>query len=809
MKHLKPLLAFAYLLLLFGSMASAQEVDVDSLNSALFHHINTQRIAAGTEDLVSAEVLENAAQDQANYCVQIKAETPEQKELKKSTASLRVTFYGGIKDGIPQELIFSENTKNSKGVEFTTSELLTKLIKKVDKTTFKKIYTRPDLYYVGVRCSFDPVTTKIYFSVLMGDINILNNAAAHSKDLDKKYKVSSHSFHWWKRRVGCRINCIIGKCDEGTVCNTYDDLKELYSKINIDKGFYIKDKKLYLREDHKKYFISEERNTTKLIADKNDRLLVHIIERSQFPCNTNYNISVGASTQAGLQINLKPITLSQLNAKGDLAIDKLPEGFSDNFEIAFSVVKFCDEKLKCEVYNFYDKLNRLKPYFTPVAFEDLPLLLDTQTTKTPEPFLEVKTLSWNIPFERNKFDYKQADVAPFIDSLNEPKFIIQEVKITAYSSIEGDSLKNAELQQRRAASIVNVLEQQQSGNKIKYTVKQGDSWNIFKKQIVLTNYYYLADSSLSAVRQRLNSDTMLLRKVERLLQDERFASIEMRVAFDLKKLSEDDYWAYRIQKAIDKKDVKRALSNQTALVRLFEQGKVSYEKFMAVPIPADKKYISLLNNKYVFIKDPVERLNKFEELRTIDPNNSTIKYNYLAIKLNAIGSLDNNARREELQVLSSLYSSLTANTLPPALYNTLRSRFHPVLADSRKSKKGESYNSIKDLSKNSPVLEAVFLADYYADQKRYDLAAQILFDHYAEINDDYKALCREYCLRMLYFGKSSKNEAFDKQYAAVFKKLSRTNPEVFCEIFTLSKVSFKFFENLHIKKLYCDVCGSK
>jgi hypothetical protein len=68
-------------------------------------------------------------------------------------------------------------------------------------------------------------------------------------------------------------------------------------------------------------------------------------------------------------------------------------------------LKYCDEKIKCEVYDFYDKLNRLKPYFTPVAFDDLPLLLDTQTAKTPEPFIEVKTLSWNIPFERNKFEF--------------------------------------------------------------------------------------------------------------------------------------------------------------------------------------------------------------------------------------------------------------------------------------------------------------------------------------------------------------------------------------------------------------------
>jgi hypothetical protein len=804
---IKPVLLL--LVLFIGLTLKAQDVDIDSLNSALFNHINAQRLAAGIEDLVLTEVMENTAQDQANYCTQVKAETNTQKELKKSTATLRVTFFGGIKDGVPQEIIFSEAVKNSRGVELSTDELLAKLIKKLDKSAFKKLYTRPDLYYTGVRGSFDPISNKVYFCVVMGDINIINNTSAHSKDLDKNYKVNTHGFHWWMRRTGCRINCVFGKCDEGTVCNAYDDLKELFSKVDIDKGFYIKDKKLYLREDFKKYFISDDRNTTKLIADKNDRLLIYIIEKSQFPCNTSYNISVGASSQAGLQIGLRPIKLGGLTAKGDLAIDKLPEGFSENFEIGIKVVKYCDEKVKCEVYDFYDKLNRLKPYFTPVAFDDLPLLLDTQTAKTPEPFIEVKTLSWNIPFERNKFEYKQSDISPIIDSLNEPKFIIQEIKITAYSSMEGDSVKNFELQQKRAASIIKVLEQQQAGTKIKYTVKQGNSWDIFRRQIVLTNYYYLADSTPSYVRERLNKDTSLSRKIEHLLQAERFASIDMRVAFDLKKLSEDDYWAYRIQKAIEKKDVKRALSNQTAFIKLYQLGKVSYEKFMSVSIPTDKKYIALLNNKYLYINNDVEKISRFDELRTLDPNNPIIKYNYLALKLNSVNKLDNNSRREELQILSSLFSSLTATAIPVELYNTLRSRFHPITNDARKSKKAESYKNIKELSKNSPILESVFLADYYAEQKRFDLAAQILFDHYKDVDDENKALCKEFCLRMLYYGKASKLDAFEKQYQGVFKKLQKTNPEVFCEIFEKSKVSFKFFENLHIKKMYCDACASK
>ncbi len=788
------------------TIGMAQEVDIDSLNAALFQYINTQRQTAGLDDVVMAQVLENAAQDQANYCVEVKAETNTQKELKKSTSALRITYYGGIKDGVPQEIILSENVKNSRGVELSTSELLSKLYKKLDKATTKKLYTRMDLYYIGVRGSFDPVTAKVYFCIVMGDINILNNASAHSKELDKNYKVKQYKFHWWLRGVGCKINCMFGKCDDGTVCNSYDDLKELYSKVDIDKGFYIKDKRLYLKESFKKYFISDERNVTKLISDGNDRLLIYIIEKSQFPCNTNYNISVSGGSQIGLQLALKPIKLSQLMAKGDLAIDKLPAGFSEDFEIGIKVVKYCDKKIVCDVCDFYDKLNRLKQSTKPIVFQSLPLLLDTQSTKIAEPFIESKTLTWTIPFERNKFEYKNSDIEPFIDSLNEPKFTIQEIKITAFSSIEGDSVKNIELQQKRAASIVKVLELQQAGTKIKYTVAQGNSWDIFLKQIVLTNYYYLADSSLAYVRERLNTDTLLYRKLQKQLEAQRFAKIEMRVTFDLKKLSEDDYWLYRIQKALEKKDFKRALSNQTAFIKLYQQGKVPYEKWMSQQFPMDKKYLALLNNKFYFIKDSAEQLSKFEQLRELNPDNPIVKYNYLALKLNLTGSLDDVSRREEMHMLSSLFGQLTANAIPGELYNILRSRFHPIINEGRKSKKGESYSNIKDLSKGSPVNEAVFLADYYAQQKRFDLAAQILFDHFLEVDESDSLLMKEYCLRLLYYGKTSKLEQFEKQYQLVFKKLKAADPETFCYIFNTSKVSFKFFENLHIKKMFCDTC---
>jgi hypothetical protein len=786
----------------------SQEINTDTLRIGVFNFINEQRIANGQEAMLDADAVDKAAQDQANYCSEIKQETPIQKELKKSNASLRVTYYGGIKDGVPQEIILSEIT-TTKGTALSETDVLTKVFKKLNKANFRKLFLRPDLYYLGVGTSVDPVTNKVYFCVVMGDINIINNTAAHSKELDKAYKVNSFGGHWWWRRLGCKVNCIFGKCDDGTVCGQYDDLKELYSKADIDKGFYIKDNKLYLKEDFKRYFITTEKNVRTLIEDNNDRLLVYIIELSQFPCNTSYNISVGSASQTGLEIGLKPITLAQLNTKGDLLIDKLPKGFSNNFEIGFKAVKYCDEKVKCDVWSFYDKLNRLKTYFNPVVYESLPVIIDTQATRLPEPFMEYKQLSFRIPFEKNKFNYRQEDVAPFIDSLNEPRFTIQNIEITAYSSMEGDSLRNIDLQNKRAESIVKELEKQQSGVKINYTVKTGNSWDIFKKQILLTNWYYLADSTPKQVNARLNRDTTLLRKIEPLLQEERFATIQLRVAFDLKKLKVDDYWMYRFNKAIDKKDIKRALSNQTAMIGLLQEGKMSPESFQSMQIPNDAKYISLLNNRAVFVKDEKDRIKQLEDLRKLAPENPIVKYNYLALKLNASAALPEDKRREELQILASLYSSINSSVIPAAIRNTLNARFYTITHESVKAKKPETYNNVKELSKNSPVLESISLADYYADQKRFDIAAQILVDHLNGVDESDKSLAKEYSLRILYYGKASGLDAFEKHYLPAFRLLQKTNPDIFCEVFNTAKVSFKFFENLHIKKMFCDNCQQK
>ena len=89
------------------------------------------------------------------------------------------------------------------------------------------------------------------------------------------------------------------------------------------------------------------------------------------------------------------------------------------------------------------------------------------------------TLKFTVPFEKNKFDYKEADMLPFLNSLQEPDFIINGLFISAFSSIEGDSVSNVKLQKKRSESIIKALASMQKQGVVT-NVKTGDSWELFK-----------------------------------------------------------------------------------------------------------------------------------------------------------------------------------------------------------------------------------------------------------------------------------------------------------------------------------------
>lgn len=92
-----------------------------------------------------------------------------------------------------------------------------------------------------------------------------------------------------------------------------------------------------------------------------------------------------------------------------------------------------------------------------------------QSTDKAEYVVKNKKLKFIIPFKKNKSKYSQASIKPLYDSLRLTNYDIVRLNIKAYSSIEGISKRNFELQEERANSVVNALQTYQKPT-IKTTV---------------------------------------------------------------------------------------------------------------------------------------------------------------------------------------------------------------------------------------------------------------------------------------------------------------------------------------------------
>lgn len=138
---------------------------------------------------------------------------------------------------------------------------------------------------------------------------------------------------------------------------------------------------------------------------------------------------------------------------------------------------------------------------------------------------EEKLVHFSIPFEQGKSDFTKEDIEPFIESISNLSYELDSVRIKAYSSIEGDSLMNAELQMLRAKNIADVLKENQEQN-VPLTLSTATDWEGFYQAISRdAKWRHLRSRSKAEILQELNK--VGLDKVEYLLKKERRGEIDL------------------------------------------------------------------------------------------------------------------------------------------------------------------------------------------------------------------------------------------------------------------------------------------
>ena len=297
-----------------------------------------------------------------------------------------------------------------------------------------------------------------------------------------------------------------------------------------------------------------------IITEAKDGFGVDVVQKQQYSCDKP-NIYDNNLLSKGIMV--KPLLQKKLLKKNkgtedelDVMIGKFPKKVTTDYEMNLLTIK---NKSICKVTkrSFLEiKDNKAKKSLE-ILPDTIEILPDTLVPAGQERYkvgYEDKTLTFKIPFEYSKYDYRPEDIQPFLEALEEPHFIIHKVTIYAHSSLEGDSLYNAKLRTRRAKSIVKSMEDFQNKG-INESIVFDDSWDLFREQVVGTEFADLGNLTKMEAKKVLATNRKKRRAIEPLLQEERFARIVMYVTVDdIQGMSEEGYLTKKVNDAIQEDD---------------------------------------------------------------------------------------------------------------------------------------------------------------------------------------------------------------------------------------------------------------
>lgn len=136
------------------------------------------------------------------------------------------------------------------------------------------------------------------------------------------------------------------------------------------------------------------------------------------------------------------------------------------------------------------------------------------------------TRNFKIPFEPNKCTYKETDILPLTKALGDTTQTILEIKVTAYSSIEGNVLDNSELQQKRADAIVAFLK---GKTDIAAEVATSENWEQFKTDILNSKYKQLATMTMTEAQEYIKQNRLNY-ELEPILKNHRYTQVCIKIS---------------------------------------------------------------------------------------------------------------------------------------------------------------------------------------------------------------------------------------------------------------------------------------
>ncbi|MFN3942846.1 MAG: OmpA family protein [Flavobacterium sp.] len=480
-------------------------------------------------------------------------------------------------------------------------------------------------------------------------------------------------------------------------------------------------------------------------------------------------------------------------------------------ELEYNIL-FLSQKRLCR----YQVIYNLASY--PWDLLDMGMYLDTITyqnqtiqNKGKDYILKHKTITFKVPFEKNKSTYSATDIKPLYDSLRLTDYTIQTIQIKGYSSVEGTTERNLELQQQRAKSIADALQSFQKPN-IKTEVTSSENWVEFFNDLPKTKYADWKTLSKEQIKAKLVGN--ISKELEPILQMHRKAVVRLELEkIDRYESLTGDQLVAKFNQAIQSDQLAEAKEIQNSIFKKMKAQTVSPNLLEKLQLPKQIKYVGFINNNAAFramldVQESLIVYNQLLELEKLAPKDGKVKYNLAALKIKLW-------RYKALEVkeadLKTQITDLKKFGISSVLIDRMLLNMHIIKAENQMQSR--DYKS-KDLSvafiettyKKIPLSDFDYLSlaqffSYYANIVK----AVVLLDKKSrQIDIDEDLLF--YYLNLTLINK----ELMEKEdYRTILLNANTINPKRFCRMFdAIDKggVTFQMLENDFLRGVYCEGC---
>lgn len=553
----------------------------------------------------------------------------------------------------------------------------------------------------------------------------------------------------------------------------------------------------------------------RFLKGKKDALAVDIIQKEQFNnCRgqniadyTTVNIGYMTKRQWSKKIYKKNIAAGEGRrnkvTKLEVILGELPLEFRpEDVELNLMIIK---DKHVCynipqtfvdrEIYDFVPEIGIIPDTIVIDGTEYAPTATSTE-------------LKFRIPFEQGKYNYESGDMIPVLNALNEPDFIINQIFISAYSSLEGTQRENEVLQRKRAQSIVGALEENQNAS-IVDSIVTAPNFDALKADAKGTIFEDVCEMTLEEAIPYVNSNAT---ELEFLLENHRYADVVVWVTYDIDGDKEQRYVVDQFNKAVAANQLDKALSIQKYILKRVVEGRYNETAVSDMRIPQGRDYVGLNMNKiwltkYVF-NDPLNEdyEEKINDLKTLDETNIYVDYNDVLCEIELTNLDDEKIRTKLQQRIDKIYNTPINVDLVDLLNIELQYQVMDLYADSLGYEHPlvlQSLTKIKEIISFEEITWAnsLKLASIFINHGDYDYAIRLLEPWIHDKNVPFVLLTTyaTVCSKVHY-------KVHSNNFYYALEQIQKTDPDFFCDLFAGDKLSVQTFVNTRVKKLWCDAC---